>query len=91
MLVLTELFATGSLVFAACCCLLEVAMLMEIRRRLEGWRPALSKRDIVVTFRSHRRFYPGSRLRAAFVASSCLLGCCIAALIVIHRVATNGI
>jgi len=44
----------------------------------------------VVTFRRHRRFYPGSPLRAAFVASSFLLGCCIAGLIVIHRV-THGL
>jgi hypothetical protein len=65
-------------------------MVREIRRGLAGWRTAQSKRNIVVTFRSHRRFFPGSGLRAAFVASSFLLGCCIAALIVIHRV-TNGI
>jgi hypothetical protein len=88
-LVLTEIFAAGSLVSAICCCLLEVAMVMEIRRGLQGWRPAQFKRDIVVTFRNHRRFCPGSGLRAAFVASSCLLGCCIAALIVIHRVTTG--
>ena len=84
---LTEVFAGGSLVSAACCCLLEVAMVLEIRRGLAGWRPAPLQRDIVVTFRSHRRFCPGSPLRAAFVASSFLLGCCIAGLIVVHRVA----
>jgi len=89
-LILTEFFAAGSLVSAVCCCLLEVAMVMEIRRGLKGWRPAQLKRDIVATFRTHRRFCPGSPLRAAFVASSCLLGCCITALIVIHRV-INGI
>ena len=87
---LAKLFATGSFLSAACCCLLEVAMILEIRRGLAGLRPAQLKRDIVVTFRSHRRFCPGSPLRAAFVASSFMLGCCIAALIVIHRV-TNGI
>lgn len=75
---------------AACCCLLEVAMVMEIRRGLAGWRYAQLQRDIVVTFRKHRRFYPGSPLRAAFVTSSCLLGFCIAGLIVIHRV-THGL
>ncbi|MGC2613669.1 MAG: hypothetical protein WA354_06545, partial [Terracidiphilus sp.] len=63
---------------------------LEIRRGLAGWRPARLQRDIVVTFRSHRRFCPGSPLRAAFVASSLLLGCCIAGLIVIHRV-THGL
>ena len=89
-LYLTEVFAGGSLVSAACCCLLEVAMVLEIRRGLAGWRPAQLQRDIVVTFRRHRRFYPGSPLRAAFVASSFLLGCCIAGLIVIHRV-THGL
>jgi len=61
-------------------------MVMEIRRGLAGWQPADLARDIVVTFRSHRRFYPASPLRAAFVASSFLLACCIAGLIAIHRV-----
>jgi hypothetical protein len=86
---LTEIFATGSLVGAGCCCFLEVAMVAEIRRGLAGWKAEPFQRDIVVTFRRHRRFYPGSRLRAAFVASSFLLGSCIAALVVIHRV-THG-
>ena len=72
---LTEVFAGGGLLSATCCCLLEVAMVLEIRRGLTGWRYAKLRRDIVVTFRRHRRFYPGSPLRAAFVASSCLLGC----------------
>lgn len=86
---LTELFAAGSLVSAVCCCLFEVAMVSEIRRGLAGWQPAELPRDIVVTFRSHRRFYPASRLRVAFVLSSVTLGVCIAGLIVIHRV-THG-
>lgn len=85
-ILLTQLFATGSLVSAACCCLLEVAMVAEIRRGLAGWQPADLPRDIVVTFRSHRRFCPESRLRAAFVASSFLLAICIAGLIAIHRI-----
>ena len=85
-LLLTDFFAGASLVSAACCCLLEVAMVLEIRRGLAGWQLVRFQRDIAVTFRSHRRFYPASRLRAAFVASSFLLGCCIAALIAIHRV-----
>lgn len=83
---LTQVFAGGSLVSAACCCLLEVAMVLEVRRGLAGWQPAQLGRDIMVTLRSHRRFYPASPLRAAFVASSFLLTCCIAGLIVIHRV-----
>jgi hypothetical protein len=87
---LTEIFATGSLVSAGCCCLLEVAMVKEIRHGLAGWEPARFRRDIVATFHRHRRFYPRSRLRAAFVASSFLLGTCIAALIAIHRV-TRGL
>jgi hypothetical protein len=86
---MTEVFAAGSLAAAASCCLLEVAMILEIRRSLGGWKPAQLQRDITVIFRSHRRFYPGSPLRTAFVASSFLLGCCIAALIVIHQV-TQG-
>jgi hypothetical protein len=84
---LTKFFAAGSLAAAGCCCLLEIAMVVAIRRGMNGWEPARFQRDIRGTFRSHRRFYPGSPLRAAFVASSFLLGGCIAALIVIHRVA----
>lgn len=87
LVVLSELLAAGSLLSAACCLVLEIAMLAEIRRGLTGWQPAEFDRDILVTFRSHRRFYPASRLRTAFVASSFLLGLCIAALIAIYRVA----
>lgn len=83
---LTQLFAGGSLVSAAGCCLLEVAMVAEIRRGLAGWRPADLERDIVVTFRSHRRFYPASRLRRAFIVSSVVLGLCIAGLILVYRI-----
>lgn len=83
---LTQVLAAGSLLSAVSCCLLEVAMVMEIRRGLAGWDQADLGRDIVVTFKSHRRFYPTSRLRAAFVASSFLLTCCIAGLILIHRI-----
>ena len=87
LLLMTEVFAAGSLAAAGCCCVLELAMILEVRRSLGGWRPAQLQRDIAVIFRSHRRFHPASPLRRAFVASSFLLGCCIAALIVIHRVA----
>ena len=87
LVLLTQVLAAGSLLSAACCCLLEMAMLAEIRRGLAGWEPADLNRDIVVTFRSHRRFYPGSRLRGAFIAASVLLGCCIAGMIVIYRTA----
>jgi hypothetical protein len=88
---LTEVFATGSLVSAVCCCLLEVAMVAELRRGLAGWHPSELPRDIRVTLRNHRRFYPASRLRTAFVASSLLLGCCIAGLLVIHRITINAL
>ena len=63
-------------------------MILEIRRSLAGWKPAQLQRDIAAIFRSHRRFHPASP-RAGFVASSFLLGCRIAGLIVIHRV-TQG-
>lgn len=86
----TEVFAAGSLASAVCCCFLEVAMVAEIRRGLSGWQAADLPRDIVVIFRSHRRFYPGSRLRLAFVVSSTVMGVCIAALVAIHR-AIHGI
>jgi hypothetical protein len=84
---LTAVLAAGSLISAATCCLLEMAMVAEIKRSLAGWQPADLPRDIVITFRSHRRFYPESWLRPAFIASSVLMACCIAGLIVIHRMA----
>lgn len=83
---LTQLFAAGSLLSAAGCCLLEVAMVAEIRRGLAGWRPADLERDIAVTLRSHRRFYPSSPLRRAFAGTSVLLGFCIAGLILVYRI-----
>lgn len=89
LVLLTHVFAAGSLVSAGCCCLIEMAMVSGIRRGLTGWQTADLGRDIVVTFRSHRRFYPASRLRRAFIASSILLGFCIAGLILVYRVA-NG-
>ena len=89
-LLLTEILAAGGLMSAACCCLLEVAMVAEIRRGLTGWDTPDFQRDIAVTFRSHRRFYPSSPLRRAFVASSVALGFCIAGLVMIHR-ATHGL
>lgn len=84
---MTHMLAAGSLMSAGACCLLEVAMVTEIRRGLAGWQPAAFQRDIVLTFRSHRRFYPSSRLRGAFVVSSVLLGCCIAGLVATYRIA----
>jgi hypothetical protein len=87
MVLLTQVLAMGSLGSAACCCLLEMLMVVEIRRGLTGWQPANMNRDIVVTFRSHRRFYPASPLRRAFIVSSVLLGFCIAGLIAVYRIA----
>jgi len=86
MILLTKILAAGSLASAVCCCLLELAMVTSVRRGLSGWRLPDLGRDIVVTFRSHRRFYPGSRLRAAFIACSFFLTLCIAGLIAVHRV-----
>lgn len=87
LVLLTQVLAAGSLVSAAGCCLLEIAMVAEIRRGLTGWQPADLDRDIAVTFKSHRRFYPASPLRRAFVASSILLGFCIAGLVMVYRIA----
>lgn len=84
---LTGVFATGSLLSAVGCCLLEIAMVVKIRRGLTGWQTAQRQRDIAVTFQSHRRFYPASPLRAAFVISSVSLGLCVAGLIVVYRTA----
>jgi hypothetical protein len=90
LVLLTHVLAAGSLMSAGCCCLLEMLMVTEIRRGLTGWQPVQMNRDIVVTFRSHRRFYPASPLRRAFIASSISLGFCIAGLIIVYRVA-NGL
>ena len=87
---LTEILAMGSLVSAVSCCALEIAMVAAVRRGLAGWQPSELQRDIVVTLRSHRRFYPASRLRAAFVGSSLMLTFCIAGLIAVHR-AVHGL
>lgn len=87
LVLVTQILAAGSLVSAVTCCLLEVAMVAEIRRGLAGWQPADLQRDIAVTFRSHRRFYPSSRLRTAFVLSSMVLAFCIAGLVATYRIA----
>jgi hypothetical protein len=90
LVLLTHVLAAGSLMSAGCCCMLEMLMVAEIRRGLTGWQTAEMNRDIVVTFRSHRRFYPASPLRRAFIASSVALGFCIAGLILVYRLA-NGL
>ncbi len=84
---LTKFFAAGSLAAAGCCCLLEIAMVVAIRRGMNGWEPARFQRDIRGHVSQSPQVLSRSPLRAAFVASSFLLGGCIAALIVIHRVA----
>jgi hypothetical protein len=84
---LATVFSAGSFVSAACCCLLEVAMVTGINRKLTEWTTYVNKRrDIVTIFQRHRRLFPTSRLRVAFVASSFMLGSCIAGLIAIHRI-----
>jgi hypothetical protein len=87
----TVFFASCGLLSAIACCLLELAMIHATRRKMEGWTTfTFSGRDIGVIFQRHRRLYPESRVRAAFVLSSCVLGICIGALIAIQRIA-NGI
>jgi hypothetical protein len=84
---LSVICSVGSFASAVCCCLIEVAMVTGINRKLAEWTTfAYLRRDIVTIFHRHRRLYPASRLRVAFVASSCMLASCIAGLIVIHRV-----
>lgn len=83
---LSLICSAGSFMSAICCCLLEVAMVKAINRKLAEWTTfAYLRRDIVIIFHRHRRLYPTSRLRVAFVASSCMLASCIAGLIAIHR------
>ncbi len=85
---LTMFFAAIGLLSAIACCLLEIAMVNATNRKMEGWTTfTFAGRDIGVIFQKHRRLYPESRIRAAFVFSTCVLGICIAGLIAIHRIA----
>lgn len=71
---------------AVACCLLEVAMVNATNRKMEGWATvSYLNRDITVIIQRHRRMYPGSRLRVAFVLSAGVLTGCIAGLIAIQR------
>jgi hypothetical protein len=88
---LTVFFASSGLLSAIACCLLEIAMVNATNRKMEGWTTfTFGGRDIGVIFQRHRRLYPESRMRAAFVVSVCSLGLCIAGLIAVQRIA-NGI
>ena len=83
---LTVFFATGSLMSAIACCLLEMAMIKATNRKMESWTTyTFAGRDIGVIFQRHRRLFPESRLRTAFVFSTCVLGVCIAGLIAIQK------
>jgi hypothetical protein len=85
------ILTVGSLTSAVACCLLELAIVTETNRKMQGWTSfAYLHRDIAVIFQRHRRLYPASRLRVAFVLSSCSLASCIAGLIVVHRI-VNGL
>ena len=91
MSLVTMFFAAGGLLSAVACCLIEVAMIAATNRKMEGWTTfTFAGRDIGVIFQKHRRLYPESRMRAAFVFSSCVLGICIAGLIAINRI-THGL
>ena len=88
---LTALFVTGGLLSAIACCLLEVTMVNATNRKMAGWTTfTFAGRNIGVIFQRHRRLYPESRIRAAFIFSTCVLGVCIAGLIAIQRI-TVGI
>ena len=84
---MTVFFAAGGLLSAVACCMLEIAMVNATNRKMAGWTTfTFAGRDIGVIFQRHRRLYPESPIRAAFVFSSCILGVCIAGLIAIQRV-----
>ena len=84
-ILMTQVFAAVSVMSVVVCCLLEVAMVNATNRKMEAWQTVSSLgRDITVTLKRHRRLYPGSRLRIAFVLSACVLTGCIAGLIAIH-------
>jgi hypothetical protein len=85
---LTVFFAASGLLSAIACCLLEVAMIKATNRKMAEWTTFIfAGRDIGVIFQKHRRLFPESRIRLAFVFSTCVLGICIAGLIAIHRIA----
>jgi len=90
MFLMTLFFAAGGLLSAVACCLLEVNMVKASNRMMQGWTTfTFTGRDIGVIFQRHRRLCPESRVRAAFVLSSCVLGICVAGLIAIHRIAVG--
>jgi len=75
---------------AIACCLLEIAMVKATNRKMAEWTTfTFAGRDIGVIFQKHRRLFPESRMRTAFVVSMCMLGICIAGLIAIHRIAVG--
>jgi len=88
---LTVFFFAAGILSATACCLLEIAMVNATNRKMAGWTTfTFAGRNIGIIFQRHRRLYPESRIRAAFVVSMCALGICIGALIAIQRIA-NGI
>ena len=88
---LTVFFVAGGLLSAIACCLLEIEMVKATNRKMAEWTTiTLGGRDIGVIFQKHRRLFPESRIRVAFVFSTCVLGICIAGLIAIQRIA-NGV
>jgi len=87
---LTVFFVAAGILSAIACCLLEIAMVHATNRKMEGWTTfTFSGRNIGVIFHRHRRLYPESRMRTAFVVFMCTLGFCIAGLIAIHRIAVG--
>jgi hypothetical protein len=89
---LTVFFAAGGILSAIASCLLELAMIKATNRKMESWTTfTFGGRNIGVIFQRHRRLFPeNSRVRAAFVFSTCMLGICIAGLIAIQKI-THGL
>ena len=84
---LTVFFFAAGILSATACCLLEIAMVNATNRKMAGWTTfTFAGRNIGIIFQRHRRLYPESRIRAAFIFSTCVLGVCIAGLIAIQRI-----
>jgi hypothetical protein len=82
----SKLLIAASLGFAIACCLTQVAMIVGINSRLGPSSQFSSiRRDLFGIIQEHRRLYPASNLRVAFIVSFVLLVACSSGFILIHN------
>jgi hypothetical protein len=82
----SKLLLAACLGFAIACCLTQVAMIVGINSKL-GTRSQFSslRRDLFGIFQEHRRLYPASNLRVAFIVSLVLLVASSSGFVLIHN------